>query len=100
MEGKANLTINLPEAMQDGKYSNLAMITHSQSEFVLDFIAVMPALEKANAVARVVMTPDNAKRLLLALQENVSKYEQENGPIRVAQRQPMAPDFVKPLGEA
>lgn len=90
----------MPEAMQDGKYSNLAMITHSPSEFVLDFIAIMPAVDKANAVARIVMTPDNAKRLLLALQENVGKYEQENGPIRVAQRAAVHPDFVKPQGEA
>lgn len=101
MEEKAKLTINLPEAMQDGKYANLAVITHSQSEFVLDFISVMPALDKANTVARVVFTPDNAKRLLFALRDNLEKFERENGPIRVGEQQAqVVPAFAKPQCEA
>lgn len=100
MEDKGKLTINLPEELQNGKYANLAMITHSQSEFVLDYIAIMPALDRANTVARVVLTPDNAKRLLFALKDNIEKYEQEHGPIQLAQQKQPYPAFAKPQGEA
>jgi hypothetical protein len=76
------LNIELPEEIADGVYSNLAIITHSQSEFVCDFIQMMPGMPKAKVRSRVVMTPQNAKRLLNALKDNIQKYEQSVGQIK------------------
>ncbi len=77
------LNIELSEEIAEGIYSNLAIITHSNSEFVLDFIRVMPGLPKAKVKSRIVLTPDHAKRLLSALEENISKFEMINGTIAV-----------------
>lgn len=82
-ENKENqLNIELNEDVADGNYSNLAVITHSQSEFVLDFIRMMPNVPKAKVKSRVIMTPLNAKKLLAALGENIRKFEQINGVIQ------------------
>jgi translation initiation factor 2B subunit (eIF-2B alpha/beta/delta family) len=75
------LNIELSEEIAEGIYSNLAIITHSNSEFVLDFIRVMPGIPKAKVKSRIVLTPDHAKRLLSALKDNVAKFEAINGPI-------------------
>lgn len=75
------MEIELKEDEATGTYSNLVMITHSPSEFILDFIAVMPGLPKAKVVKRMILTPDHAKRLANALNDNVSRYEKEHGPI-------------------
>ncbi|MDR3329584.1 MAG: DUF3467 domain-containing protein [Prevotellaceae bacterium] len=77
------LSIELKEDVAKGSYSNLAIITHSTSEFIIDFVCMMPALPKAPVVSRIILTPENAKRLLSALQDNVQKYEQANGAIEV-----------------
>jgi hypothetical protein len=77
------LNIELSEEIAEGIYSNLAIITHSNSEFVLDFIRVMPGLPKAKVKSRIVLTPDHAKRLLSALEDNISKFEMINGTIIV-----------------
>ena len=77
MEDQKNnnqLQIELTEEVAQGIYSNLAIITHSSSEFVVDFVRVMPGIPKANVKSRVILTPEHAKRLLLALQENIQKY--------------------------
>ncbi len=76
------LNIELSEDMAQGIYSNLAVITHSGTEFVLDFISMMPGVPKAHVKSRIVVAPENAKRLLMALQDNVAKYEAQHGPIR------------------
>lgn len=73
--------IELTEEEATGTYSNLVMITHSASEFILDFIAVMPGAPKAKVVKRMVLTPDHAKRLANALNDNVEKFENEHGQI-------------------
>lgn len=73
------LQINPETAL--GEYSNFVLITHSASDFILDFARVLPGLDKPNVCSRVVMAPDHAKRLLQALQENVYKYEQTFGKI-------------------
>ncbi|MDR8391118.1 DUF3467 domain-containing protein [Aliifodinibius sp. S!AR15-10] len=78
---KEQMQIELPEEEATGTYSNLVMITHSNSEFILDFISVMPGVPKAKVVKRMVLTPDHAKRLSNALAENVSRYEKEHGTI-------------------
>ncbi len=79
---KNQINIELKEEVAQGTYSNLAIITHSSSEFVLDFIRVMPGIPKAEVKSRVILTPEHAKRLLKALQDNVSKFESIHGPIK------------------
>lgn|SRR5690554_4566134 len=79
------IEIELKEEEASGTYANLVMITHSPSEFVFDFISMMPAVKKAKVVKRLVLTPDHAKRLANALNENIRKYENENGVIATRQ---------------
>ena len=94
-----NIQIELTEETAQGTYSNMAIIAHSSSEFVLDFVRVMPGLPKAKVQSRIVLTPEHAKRLLMALNENIIKYERQYGEITLpANQMPMIP-FGKP-GEA
>ncbi|ODU60807.1 MAG: hypothetical protein ABT12_00715, partial [Paludibacter sp. SCN 51-9] len=76
------LNIELSPEVAEGIYSNLAIISHSTSEFVLDFIRLMPGTPKANVKSRIILTPEHAKRLLFALQDNIAKFEAQNGKIR------------------
>ena len=76
------LNIELSEEIAQGIYSNLAVITHSSSEFVVDFVRIMPGVPKANVKSRIILTPEHAKRLLFALQDNIKKYETVNGTIK------------------
>ncbi|MDO9185405.1 MAG: DUF3467 domain-containing protein [Bacteroidia bacterium] len=76
------LNIELSEEIAEGIYSNLAIITHSNSEFVIDFIKMMPGIPKAKVKSRIVLTPQHAKRLMKALKDNISKFEQAHGPIK------------------
>lgn len=78
---QGQLNIELPEETAQGIYSNLAIITHSPAEFVVDFVRVMPGMPKARVQTRVIVTPQHAKRLVKALQDNIRKYEQQHGPI-------------------
>ena len=82
MKEQPKLDINLSEDIAQGIYSNLAIITHSNAEFILDFVAMMPGVPKANVRSRIVMTPQNIKRLLNALADNIKKYEEKNGVIK------------------
>ncbi|MBQ3820610.1 MAG: DUF3467 domain-containing protein [Bacteroidales bacterium] len=92
---KKELNIELRPEIAQGIYTNLAIITHSHSEFVMDFVQMMPGVPKPKVVSRVIMAPEHAKRLLKALQENIGKYERENGEIKLpAQPAPVVP----PLG--
>ena len=77
------LSIELSEEIAEGIYSNLAVITHSNSVFVLDFIRVMPGVPKAKVKSRIVLTPEHIKRLLTAIQDNIEKYESVNGRIKI-----------------
>lgn len=82
-EKKENkLNIELSEEIADGTYSNLAVITHSNAEFIIDFIRMMPGVPKAKVKSRIVLTPQHAKRLMGALADNISKYESVHGPIQ------------------
>ena len=76
------LNIELPEEVADGTYSNLSIITHSHSEFIVDFIQLMPGVPKGKVKSRIVLTPDNAKKLLKALSENIGKFESIHGSIK------------------
>lgn len=78
-DGQVN--IELSEELAEGIYSNLAIITHSNSEFVVDFVRLMPGVPRAKVKSRIILTPQHAKRLLNALQENVQRYERQNGEI-------------------
>lgn len=73
------LNIELSEEMAEGVYSNLAIISHSNSEFVVDFIRLVPNVPKAKVKSRVILTPQHAKRLLRALADNVKKFESQHG---------------------
>jgi hypothetical protein len=79
------INVELNEDVAQGIYSNLAIITHSSSEFVLDFVRVMPGVPKARVQSRIILTPEHAKRLLLALQDNIAKYESVHGKIKDVQ---------------
>ena len=76
------LNIELSEEIAEGIYSNLAIISHSTSEFVIDFIKVMPGMPKAKVKSRVLMSPEHAKRLMNALQDNIQKFEATHGKIK------------------
>ncbi len=80
------MEIELPQEEASGTYSNLVMITHSPSEFILDFISVMPGVPKAKVAKRMVLTPDHAKRLANALADNVTRYEEEHGVINTREK--------------
>jgi hypothetical protein len=96
-EGQMN--IELSEEVADGTYCNLAIINHSISEFVVDFINVMPGVPKAKVKSRIVLTPQHAKRFLKALNDNISKFESLHGEIK-EQDVPSVPINFGPTGEA
>ena len=80
--------IELPAEIAQGEYANLAIITHSSSAFVVDFARLLPGVPKAQVRSRVILAPEHAKRLLLALQENIVRYEREFGPIKLPNQEP------------
>lgn len=95
------INIELTEEIAEGVYSNLAMIAHSNTEFVIDFIRLMPGVPKAKVKARIVITPEHAKRLLAALKENIKKYEEAFGDIKHYDEVPRFPlNFGGTMGEA
>lgn len=96
---EGQLPIELPANVAQGTYANLAMITHSTSEFILDFIRMMPGVPKGTVCSRVILTPEHAKRLLYALQDNLHKYEEKNGKIEIEKGTYIAP-FPGVSGEA
>lgn len=91
--------IELPDEISHGIYSNLAVVMHSQSEFVLDFVRLLPGKQTAQVHSRVIMTPDNIKRLVRVLQQNIYTYEQECGAINLPEDSQVA-DSSFPQGEA
>lgn len=95
------INIELTEEVAEGVYSNLAMIAHSSSEFVIDFIRLMPGVPKAKVKSRIVITPEHAKRLLKALEDNIDKYESTFGDIKSVDDVPKFPmNFGGTMGEA
>jgi len=98
-EGQIN--IELSEEIAEGIYSNMALIAHSNSEFVIDFIRMMPGVPKAKVKSRIILTPEHAKRLLLALKDNLDKYEANFGSIIATNEPPTFPmNFGGSMGEA
>ena len=90
---KQGIEIQLDEQVGQGNYCNLAIITHSTSEFIVDFATMLPGLPKARVRSRIVLTPEHAKRLLLSLHENVTRYESAFGPISIRAKQPTIDPF-------
>lgn len=81
-KNQGQFNIELSEEIAEGVYSNLAVITHSPAEFVIDFIRIMPGVPKSKVKSRIILTPEHAKRFVAALNDNISKYEAVHGPIR------------------
>lgn len=98
-ENKKNIDIEINDQTSEGVYSNLAVINHSPTEFVVDFIQMMPGVPKARVKSRIILTPQHAKRLAHALAENVSRFENQFGEIKDNQASNIPMSFG-PLGEA
>ena len=82
-EDKKQFSLELKPEIAKGNYSNLAIISHSHSEFIIDFAEMLPGLPKPEIVSRIVMNPEHAKRLMNALADNIGKYEAKYGPINL-----------------
>lgn len=78
------IQISLKPEVAEGTYANLAVIAHSQSEFFIDFVRMVPGVKQANVQSRIILNPENAKKLLFALQDNIAKYEQQFGKIQLS----------------
>ena len=94
------LNIEISEEVADGVYSNLAIITHSNSEFVLDFVRVMPGVPKAKVKSRILLTPQHAKRLMRAMADNIQKFESVHGQIRETEMPEIPMNFGGPTAQA
>lgn len=90
---KGQINIELSEEVAEGIYSNLAIITHSHSEFVIDFVKLMPGVKKAKVKSRLILTPEHAKRLYKALADNIKKFESMHGPIKESPGNESVPPF-------
>ena len=97
---KPSLNIELDADVAQGIYSNLAIINHSQSEFVVDFVSIMPGVPKSKVKSRIVLTPQHAKRLMKALEDNVSKFEAQHGNIKDVDPNVVPLTFGGPTAEA
>ncbi len=98
-QNQKQINIELDEKVAEGTYSNLAIINHSVSEFVVDFISLMPGAPKAKVKSRIILTPQHAKKFLKALHDNVNRFEQAHGTIKDYE-QPSIPLNFGPTGEA
>ena len=96
---EGQLNIELDDKTAEGTYSNLAIINHSVSEFIVDFISVMPGQPKAKVKSRIILTPQHAKRLVKALADNVNRFEKSHGEIKDYEQPPIPMNFG-PTGEA
>lgn len=98
-QNKGQINIELDEQVAEGTYCNLAIINHSVSEFVVDFVNIMPGKPKAKVKSRIILTPQHAKRFLKALGDNVARFEQAHGEIKDYDQPPIPLNFG-PTGEA
>lgn len=92
---QGQLQLELPQDVAQGEYANFAIISHSSSDFVIDFARVLPGVPKAPVRSRVILAPEHAKRLLGALQENIMRYEREYGSIKIPNQEPRT---IAPFG--
>src|SRR5580704_3259760 len=94
------LNIELSEDVAEGEYANLAIITHSHAEFVIDFVNVMPGTPKSKVKSRIIFTPQHAKRFMNALTENISRFESANGKIKDLEEVQLPLNFGGPSAQA
>jgi hypothetical protein len=94
------LNIEISEEMAEGEYANLAIITHSNAEFVIDFVSVMPGTPKSRVKSRIIFTPMHAKRFMKALEENIERFEVANGQIQDLEQIEIPMNFGGPAGQA
>ncbi len=94
------INIELPEDIAEGEYANLAIITHSNQEFVIDFIRLAPGVPKAKVKSRIILTPQHAKRLMIAMNENIRKFEQLHGEIKEFEQVAYPLNFGSPTTQA
>jgi ribonuclease BN (tRNA processing enzyme) len=94
------LNIEISEEVAEGSYANLAIITHSHAEFVMDFVNVMPGTPKSRVKSRIIFTPMHAKRFMKALQENIERYEASNGAIKDLEQIEIPMNFGGPTAQA
>lgn len=94
------MNVELSDDMAEGIYSNLAIINHSHSEFILDFIKMMPGVPKAKVKSRIILTPQHAKRLMRALQDNISKYEKVHGEVKESHKEKIPFSLGGPTAQA
>jgi hypothetical protein len=94
------LNIEISEEMAEGEYANLAIITHSHAEFVVDFVNVMPGTAKSKVKSRIILTPQHAKRFMKAITENIQRFEQANGTIREIEEIQLPMNFGGPTAQA
>lgn len=94
------LNIEISEEMAEGTYANLAIITHSHAEFVIDFVNVMPGTPKSRVKSRIIFTPQHAKRFMKALTDNIQQYESMNGTIKDLEEIPLPLNFGGPAAQA
>lgn len=96
----SHLNIEITEEVAEGTYANLAIITHSHAEFVIDFVNVMPSTPKSKVKSRIIFTPQHAKRFMKALTENLERYEAANGAIKDLEEVQIPMMFGGPAGQA
>ncbi len=94
------LNIEISEETAEGQYANLAVITHSHAEFVIDFVNVMPGTPKSKVKSRIILTPQHAKRFMNALVENIDRFEAINGPIKDLEAVDLPMNFGGPTAQA
>jgi hypothetical protein len=99
-EQPSQLNIEISEEVAEGTYANLAIITHSHAEFVMDFVNVMPGTPKSKVKSRIIFTPMHAKRFMKALEDNVNRYEAANGNIQDLEQVEIPMTFGGPTAQA
>ncbi|HAI84970.1 MAG: DUF3467 domain-containing protein [Chitinophagaceae bacterium] len=99
-EQNNQLNIEITEEIAEGTYANLAIITHSHAEFVVDFVNVMPGVPKSKVKSRIILTPMHAKRFMKAMIDNIEKYEQVNGDIQDLEQIEIPMNFGGPTAQA
>jgi hypothetical protein len=100
IEQPNQLNIEISEEVAEGTYANLAIITHSHAEFVIDFVNVMPGTPKSKVKSRIILTPQHAKRFMKAITDNIQKYESVNGPIKDLEEIQLPMNFGGPTAQA
>ena len=99
-ENQGQLNIEISEEIAEGQYANLAIITHSHAEFVIDFVNVMPGTPKSKVKSRLIMTPQHAKRFMKAIMENISRFEYSHVNIKDLEAVEIPMNFGGPTAQA